>query len=477
MVMVDIKKLDIIGALELLNSGEISSVDLTKVLIEVIKAEDNKYNSYLTVDEEYALAQAAEADAKRAAGEKAKLLGVPLAIKDVLNVEDQVCTCGSKMLEGYISPYDATAIAKLRAAGAVFLGRTNMDEFAMGSTTENSAYKITKNPLNTDYVPGGSSGGSAAAVGAGLAIAALGTDTGGSIRQPACFCGCVGLKPSYGRISRFGLTAYCSSFDQIGPMTKTVRDSALLLEVMAGVDEYDSSSAPVEVPEYTKKLTGDLTGMTIGIPKEYFIDGIDEEVAKTVQAAIDKCVELGATIKNISLPLTDYAIATYYIIATAEASTNLARFDGIRYGFRAKNTTDPIDLYKKTKAAGFGEEVKRRIILGTYVLSSGYYDAYYGSAQKARTLIMQEFDKAFEECDAMITPISPVAGYKIGENEGDPLKMYLGDIFTVTANLAGICGLSIPYGKKDDLSIGVQILGPVFKEENILRIGDALEQQ
>jgi len=475
--MFDIKNLDIINALELMDSGSISSVELTEALIEVIKTEDSTYNAYLTIDEDYALDMAENADSKRASGEKGKLLGVPLAIKDVLNVNGQVCTCGSKILEGYISPYDATAIAKLRAAGAVFLGRTNMDEFAMGSTTENSAFKVTKNPCNTDYVPGGSSGGSGAAVGAGLAIAALGTDTGGSIRQPACFCGCVGLKPSYGRVSRYGLTAYCSSFDQVGPMTKTVRDSALLLEVIAGVDEYDSSSAPIEVSEYTKMLTGDLTGMTIGIPKEYFIDGIDEDVRKTVQAAIDRCVELGAKIKHISLPLTDYAIATYYIIATAEASTNLARFDGVRYGFRAKNTTDPIDLYKKTKSAGFGEEVKRRIILGTYVLSSGYYDAYYGSAQKARTLIMQEFDKAFEECDAMITPVSPVAGYKIGENEGDPLKMYLGDIFTVTANLAGICGLSVPYGKKDNLSIGVQILGPLFKEENILKIGDALEEK
>ena len=474
--MLDIKNLDIIGALELMESGTISSVELTKALIEIIKAEDSKYNAYLTIDEYYALRMAEGADSKRASGEKGKLLGVPLAIKDVLNVEGQVCTCGSKILEGYVSPYDATAIAKLRAAGAVFLGRTNMDEFAMGSTTENSAFKVTKNPCNTDYVPGGSSGGSGAAVGAGLAIAALGSDTGGSIRQPACFCGCVGLKPSYGRVSRYGLTAYCSSFDQIGPMTKSVRDAALLLEVMAGVDEYDSSSAPIEVSEYSKVLTGNLTGMTIGIPKEYFIDGIDEAVQYTVKKAIDKCVELGAKIKHISLPLTDYAIATYYIIATAEASTNLARFDGVRYGFRATNATDPIDLYKKTKYAGFGEEVKRRIILGTYVLSSGYYDAYYGSAQKARTLIMQEFDKAFEECDAMITPVSPVPGYKIGENEGDPLIMYLGDIFTVTANLAGICGLSVPYGKKDDLAIGVQILGPLFKEENILKIGDALER-
>ena len=475
--MFDIKNLDITGALALLDAEEITSVDLTQALIDLIKAEDDKYNAYLTLDEEYALAQAADADAKRAAGETGKLLGVPIAIKDVLNVDGQVCTCGSKILEGYTSPYDATAIAKLRVAGAIFLGRTNMDEFAMGSTTENSAFQVTKNPCNTDYVPGGSSGGSAAAVGAGIAIAALGTDTGGSIRQPACFCGCVGLKPSYGRVSRFGLTAYCSSFDQAGPMTKTVKDAALLLEVMAGLDEYDSSSVPVDVPEYTKHLTGNLTGMTIGIPKEYFIDGIDPEVSKTVKAAIDKCVALGAEIKHISLPLTDYAIATYYIIATAEASTNLARFDGVRYGNRAAGATDPIDLYKKTKSAGFGEEVKRRIILGTYVLSSGYYDAYYGSAQKARTLIMQEFDKAFKDCDAMITPISPVPGYKIGENENDPLKMYLGDIFTVTANLAGICGISVPYGKKNDLSIGVQILGPAFKEENILKIGDALERQ
>lgn len=474
--MFDIKELNVSSALELLNSGKISSVELTKALIDVIKRDDEIFNAYLTVDEEYAIAMAEEADAKRKSGEKGKLLGVPIAVKDVINVQGQPCTCASKILEGYTSPYDATAISRLREEGAVFLGRTNMDEFAMGSTTENSAFKITRNPRNTDYVPGGSSGGSAAAVGADIALAALGSDTGGSIRQPACFCGCVGLKPSYGRISRYGLTAYCSSFDQIGPMTKTVKDAALMLEVMAGVDEYDSSSAPIDVPEYTEYLTGDLSGMTIGIPKEYFIEGIDPEVTKTVEAAIEKCKELGAEVKEISLSLTEYAIAVYYIIATAEASTNLARFDGVRYGARAEGASDPIDLYKKTKSAGFGEEVKRRIILGTYVLSSGYYEAYYGSAQKARTLIMQEFDKAFKDCDAMITPVSPAAGYKIGENENDPLKMYLCDIFTVTANLAGICGLSVPYGKKDELSIGVQILGPAFKEENILKIGDALER-
>jgi aspartyl-tRNA(Asn)/glutamyl-tRNA(Gln) amidotransferase subunit A len=351
-----------------------------------------------------------------------------------------------------------------------------MDEFAMGSSTENSAYKITRNPWNPDCVPGGSSGGSAAAVAADEAIAALGTDTGGSVRLPASFCGCVGLKPTYGRISRYGLTAYASSLDQIGPMTKTVRDAAILLGVMAGKDPMDATTSDAPVPDYTAALKPDLKGLRLGMPKEYFIKGIDPEVEKLVHAAIDQCKALGAEVKEVSLPRTPYAIATYYIVATAEASANLARFDGVRYGARVKGE-DPIDMYGKTRAAGFGDEVKRRIILGTYVLSSGYYDAYYQRALKVRALIRDDFKKAFESCDALVAPVSPTPAFKIGSRTDDPLQMYLGDIFTVTANLAGICGLSVPCGfTSAGLPVGLQVLGPPLKEETILRVGHAYEQ-
>ena len=404
------------------------------------------------------------------------MFGVPLAIKDVLNVEGQPCTCGSKILKGYVSPYDATAIAKLRARGAIFLGRVNMDEFAMGSSTENSAYQVTRNPWKLDHVPGGSSGGSAAAVAADEAIAALGTDTGGSIRQPASFCGCVGLKPTYGRVSRYGLTAYASSLDQIGPITKDVRDAAILLGAMAGHDPMDSTTVDVPVPDYSAALKTDLKGMKLGLPKEYFVKGMDAEVEKAVRAAVEHCRGLGAEIVEVSLPNTPYAIATYYVIATAEASANLARFDGVRYGARVEGE-DPIDMYGKTRAAGFGTEVKRRIILGTYVLSSGYYDAYYLRAQKVRTLIRNDFENVFRTCDAILTPVAPTAAYPIGENADDPLQMYLGDIFTVTANLAGICGISVPCGfTSGRLPVGLQVLGPAFGEEKILRVAHAYEQ-
>jgi aspartyl-tRNA(Asn)/glutamyl-tRNA(Gln) amidotransferase subunit A len=473
-----VDQLTAVQALAGMAAGQFSSEELVTGVAEVIRARDGAIGAYLGVDEGYALAQAREADRQRAAGVCLPLLGLPVAVKDVLNVTGQPCTCGSRILAGYTAPYDATAIARLRAAGAVFLGRTNMDEFAMGSTNENSAYKPCRNPRNTACVPGGSSGGSAAAVAAGEAVVALGTDTGGSIRQPAAFCGVVGLKPTYGRVSRYGLTAYASSLDQIGPITRTVEDAALLFEVMAGLDPMDSSTLDAPVPVFKPDAPTDLQGVRIGLPREYFVKGMDAGVESAVRAAVEVCRQLGADIVEVSLPHTEYAIATYYIIATAEASANLARFDGVRYGFRAAGAEDPTDLYGKTREQGFGAEVKRRIILGTYVLSSGYYDAYYVSAQKVRTLIRRDFEAAFNVCDALMTPVSPTPAYRLGEKSGDPLQMYLGDIFTVTANLAGICGLSVPCGMTGDgRPIGLQILGPALGESNILRIGHAYESR
>lgn len=473
----DIGSLTAHEAVKLLEEGACSSEELAQSVICSIRERDDELGAYLTVDEDSALAQARAADKVRAAGASGRLLGVPIAIKDVLNVEGQPCTCASRLLEGYVSPYDATSVARLREQGAVLLGRTNMDEFAMGSTTENSAFKVTRNPHSHDHVPGGSSGGAAAAIAAGEAIAALASDTGGSIRQPASFCGCVGLKPSYGRVSRYGLTAFASSLDQVGTMTKDVEDAALLLCVMAGRDEMDSTSLDEPVPDYPSILDRGLAGMRLGLPREYFVAGMDAEVEASVRSAADTCRELGAEIVDVSLPHTEYAVAAYYVIATAEASTNLARFDGVRYGKRADGGQDPIDMYGKTRAQGFGAEVKRRIILGTYVLSSGYYDAYYLRAQKVRTLIRRDFEQVFESCDALVSPVCPTAAYRIDEKRGDPLQMYLGDILTVTANLAGICGMSLPCGATQaGLPIGIQVLGPVLGEEKILRVGYAYEQ-
>jgi len=463
--------------LERLNRRECSSEDVVRDLLGAIGRIDGTIDGYLSVGAEDALAQARAADDARRQGTTGRLLGVPIAVKDVLNVKGQPCGCASRILQGYVSPYDATAVARLRAEGAVFLGRTNMDEFAMGSSTENSAFKVTRNPWNRDCVPGGSSGGSAAVVAADEAIAALGSDTGGSVRQPASFCGCVGLKPSYGRISRYGLTAFASSLDQIGPMTKSVRDAALLLQVMAGHDPHDSSCLPDPVPDYAASLVPDLKGIRLGLPREYFVGGSDPEVERAIRAAIEVCRGLGAQIVDVSLPHTPYAIATYYVIATAEASANLARFDGVRYGTRATGAEDPIDLYKRTREQGFGAEVKRRIILGTYVLSSGYHDAYYLRAQKVRTLIRRDFEQAFRACDAIVAPVAPTPAYPIGEKGGDPLQMYLGDIFTVPVNLAGICGMSVPCGLTTrQLPVGLQILGPALGEGNVLRVGHAYEQ-
>jgi aspartyl-tRNA(Asn)/glutamyl-tRNA(Gln) amidotransferase subunit A len=446
-------------------------------LLREIRRRDGAVGAYTLVDEDDALRQARGADEARARGARGQLLGVPIAVKDVLNVAGQPCTCGSKILRGYTAPYDATAVARLRAEGALFVGRTNMDEFAMGSTTENSALGVTRNPRNPAYVPGGSSGGSAAAVAAGEALAALGTDTGGSIRQPASFCGCVGLKPSYGRVSRYGLTAYASSLDQIGPLTKDVRDAALLLGAIAGWDPSDSTSVRTPAPDYAAALREDLRGVRLGLPREYFVPGMDPEVEQLVRKAVETCRGLGAEIAEVSLPHTEYAVATYYILATAEASANLARFDGVRYGTRATGASDVLEMYAKTRAQGFGAEVKRRIILGTYVLSSGYYDAYYLTAQRVRTRIRADFEEVFRSCDAILAPVAPTPAYPLGEKKDDPLQMYLGDIFTVPANLAGICGLSAPCGETaSGLPVGLQVLGPAFREENILRVGFAYEQ-
>ena len=466
-------------ARDALRRGAMSSVDLVTALLEAVGRRNRDLGCYLSVDRDDALAQARAADDRRARGETAPLLGVPVSVKDILNTRGQPCTCGSRILESYRAPYDATAIARLRGAGAVIFGRCNMDEFAMGSSTENSAFGPARNPWDPARVPGGSSGGSAAAVAADLAIAALGTDTGGSVRQPASFCGCVGLKPTYGRISRYGLVAYASSLDQIGPVTKRVRDAAALLGVLAGRDPMDSTSVDVAVPDYEAALAGrdgGLRGMRLGLPREYFIDGMDPGVEAAVRAAVDRCRQLGAEIVDVSLPHTKYAVATYYVIATAEASANLARFDGVRYGLRVAGD-DPIDQYGRTRAAGFGAEVKRRIILGTYVLSSGYYDAYYLQAQKVRTLIRRDFEQAFARCDAIVSPVAPTAAYRLGENVDDPLKMYLGDIFTVPLNLAGICGISVPCGfTPERMPVGLQIVGPAFREEAVLRAAHAYEQ-
>ena len=475
--MSELQQKSIAELLSLLKSGDVSSEDITRDVLQSISEKDGELSAYLWVNEEDAIAQAQEADRKRKEEGHGHLLGIPIAVKDVLNVKGQPCTCGSKILQGYTSPYDATVIAKLKAAGAVMVGRTNTDEFAMGSTTENSAYQVTKNPADTTRVPGGSSGGSAAAVAGHEAVAALGSDTGGSIRQPASFCGCVGMKPSYGRVSRYGLTAFASSLDQVGPLTQTVEDAALLLEAMSGVDRMDSTSIDAPVPTFATGLSGDLKGVKIGLAAEYFGDGIDPEIKDVVSNAIKVCEGAGAEIVDVSLPHTEYAIATYYVLATAEASANLARFDGVRYGDRAEGAQDPLDMYCKTRAAGFGAEVKRRIILGTYVLSSGYYDAYYLRAQRVRTLIRKDFEEAFKQCSVILSPVTPTPAYKIGENQGDPLQMYLGDIFTVTANLAGICGLSVPGGvTSEGLPVGVQFAGPSLGEQQVLSAGHAFEK-
>ena len=463
-----------------LAARKISARETTQACLDQITRVDGKIHAFISHDSADALAQADAADkliSQGSSGASRPLLGIPIAIKDVLAIKNQPLNCASKILGKFVSPYDATAIEKLKAAGAIVFGRCNMDEFAMGSSTENSAFGVTRNPWDTTRIPGGSSGGSAAAVAADETIASLGTDTGGSIRQPAALCGCVGLKPTYGRISRYGLVAFASSLDQIGPFTKNVSDAATMLGVLSGHDLRDSTSVPQPVPNYAAALDGKIRGLKIGLPKEYMIGGLDAEIKSAVDAAVKQYEKLGAEIVEISLPHTDYAVATYYIIATAEASANLARFDGIRYGARVEGN-DLTELYSKTRGAGFGAEVKRRIILGTYVLSSGYYDAYYLRAQKVRTLIRNDFLKAFDKVDAIVTPTTPTAAFKIGEKSDDPLQMYLSDIFTISCNLAGVCGVSIPCGltKSPKLPIGLQLLGKPFGEETLLKIAHAYEQ-
>jgi aspartyl-tRNA(Asn)/glutamyl-tRNA(Gln) amidotransferase subunit A len=457
-----------------LRAKEVSSVEVLRALEARIAQVDPQIRGYLSRDFDLALKQAESADVSLPLG------GVPIAIKDVINVVGEPCTASSKILVGYRANYDATVISKLRKAGAIPFGRTNLDEFAMGSSTENSAFGHTRNPWDTSRVPGGSSGGSAAVVAANEAFAALGSDTGGSIRQPASLCGCVGLKPTYGRVSRFGLIAFASSLDQIGPFTKTVRDAGLLLNAISGRDPQDSTSLDKEVPDYTALLGRDLKGIRLGLPREYFIEGVDPQVDAAVRAAIKHYESLGAEIVEVSLPHTEHAVGVYYIIATAEASANLARFDGVRYGHRTAEANGLLDQYRRTREEGFGPEVKRRIILGTYVLSSGYYDAYYLRAQKVRTLIRDDFTKAFEKCDAILGPTSPEIAFKAGDRTDDPLKMYLADIFTIAANLAGICGISIPCGfasaEGKQLPIGLQILAKPFAEAQLLQVAHAYEQ-
>jgi aspartyl-tRNA(Asn)/glutamyl-tRNA(Gln) amidotransferase subunit A len=458
----------------LLRSRQISPREIVQALADRIEKVDPIVHGYLSYNLEQAFKDAESADLNLPLG------GIPIGIKDVISVQGHLCGCGSKILEGYVAPYDATVIAKLRAAGAIPFGRVNMDEFAMGSSTENSAYGPSKNPWDPSRTPGGSSGGSAAIVAADEAFAALGSDTGGSIRQPAALCGCVGVKPTYGRVSRYGLVAFASSLDQIGPLAKDVEDAALLMNVISGWDPKDSTSLNQPVPDFAAALKKDVRGMKLGLPKEYFIEGLDPQVEQAIRAAVEHFKSLGAEVREISLPHTEHALSTYYIIAPAEASANLARFDGVRYGLRAEEPRDLLDHYGKTRELGFGQEVKRRIILGTYVLSSGYYDAYYLRAQKVRTLIRQDFAKAFEQVDAVICPTSPTPAFKLGARTDDPLSMYLADIFTLAANMAGICGISIPCGFAEEegkrLPIGLQILGKELDEATVLQVAHAYEQ-
>ena len=449
----------------------------TEAYLARIAALDPKVRAYTAVTRDAALAQAAEADARfRAGTPRGPLDGVPIALKDVLCTRGIATTCGSRILEAYVPPYDATVYERLRAAGSVLLGKLNMDEFAMGSSTENSAFFTTRNPWDLGRVPGGSSGGSAAAVSADMAAATFGTDTGGSIRQPAAFCGNVGLKPTYGRVSRYGLIAFASSLDQVGPFTKTVADAALALRVIAGADPMDSTAAPVAVPDYRAALGGDVAGLRIGIPREYFIDGMDPEVERAVRAAVDVLRGLGAKTEEVSLPHTEYGLAAYYLIGPAEASSNLARYDGVKYGLRVPGARDLVEMENRTRAAGFGKEVKRRIMLGTYALSAGYYDAYYGQALRVRTLVARDFHRAFQTVDAIVAPTTPGVAFKVGEKE-DPLQMYLNDVFTIPVSLAGLPGVSIPGGfTLAGLPIGLQVIGKAYDESTVLRVAHAYER-
>ena len=474
--------MNIAMAAEALNNGSITSAALVEQVISNVAARDGVVKAFLKLDVEKVRKLAAESDARRAAGKAlSEYDGIPIGIKDCIVTEGETCACASKILENVVSPYDSTAVAKLKALGFIPTGRLNMDEFAMGSSCENSAFQKTSNPWDANRVPGGSSGGSAAAVGARLVPAALGSDTGGSIRQPASFCGIVGLKPTYGRVSRFGLVAFASSLDQIGPMTTTVEDAAILFEAICGVDKYDSTSLPAEKENFVQAVreakAEDFKGLKVGLPEEYFnAEGMSPEVKKAIDDAVNMVKDAGAEIVPVKLPHTKYAVAVYYIIATAEASANLARFDGIRYGAR-QEAKDLVSSYFASRGAGFGEEVKRRILLGTYVLSSGYYDAYYLRAQKVRTLIRRDFEEAFKSCDVLLTPVAPNVAFKFGEKSSNPLEMYLSDIFTIALNLAGNCGISVPaaLGSESSMPIGIQLIAPALQEAKLLKTARAFE--
>lgn len=472
----ELNRLTITEARERLRRREISSRDLTRDCLAKIAAAEPRLNAFITVTEAEAMVQADAADQRLAQGGAPDLCGIPIGIKDIYCTRGVRTTCASKILDTFIPPFDATVVERMRAVGAVFVGKANLDEFAMGSSTENSAYGPTRNPYDLERVPGGSSGGSAAAVASGQCLGSLGTDTGGSIRLPASFCGVVGVKPTYSRVSRYGVIAYASSLDQVGPFARTVRDAAVMLRAVAGADPRDSTCAARPVPDYEQALTGEVRGMRIGVPKEFFVEGMEPAVEQAVRGALRTLESLGAKTVEISLPHTGYAVAAYYLIATAEASANLARYDGVRYGFRAKADTN-IELYNRTRAQGFGAEVKRRIMLGTFALSAGYYDAYYLKAQKVRTLIRRDFERAFELCDTIAAPVAPTTAFRLGEKTDDPLKMYLSDIFTISVNLAGLPGMSVPCGADPDgMPIGLQLIGPPFGEEAILRAGDAWER-
>lgn len=474
----NIKNITIKETAALIKDKKISPVELTKAFLERIETVDKDLNTYITVLSDQALKTAESAENEIMKGNYlGPLHGVPIGLKDIFVMKDVAATCGSKMLENFISPYDATVTTRIKKSGAVILGKNNMDEFAMGSSNETSFFGPVRNPWNTGKVPGGSSGGSASATAAGLCTASLGTDTGGSIRQPAALCGVTGLKPTYGRVSRYGMIAFASSLDQAGPLTRSVEDAAIILNTISGRDKLDSTSVDVPVPDFTKNLNGDIKGMKIGIPKEYFVDGMDNDVEKAVLKAIQDIKSLGAEIVEISLPHTKYAISTYYIIAPCEASSNLARYDGVRYGYRTPDADSLRDLFFKSRSEGFGEEVKRRIMLGTYALSSGYYDAYYLKSQKVRTLIREDFKKAWETVDVIVAPTTPETAFNINEKTDDPIKMYLSDVLTIPCNIAGIPGLSTPCGfSSDNLPIGLQILGKSFDEDSILRVAHAYEK-
>jgi aspartyl-tRNA(Asn)/glutamyl-tRNA(Gln) amidotransferase subunit A len=475
---VDLYRLRLHELRDLMQKGEVSPVQVVQSYADRIGQVEDRVQAYNSLTTGTALQTAKQLETMRAQGKKLPpLAGIPLAIKDVICTKGVATTCSSRILEHFVPPYDASVVRLLGEAGTITLGKTNMDEFAMGSSTENSAFKQTRNPWNLGCVPGGSSGGSAAAVAADMCAGALGTDTGGSIRQPGGFCGVAALKPTYGRVSRYGLVAFASSLDQIGPLAKDVRDAAILLGVIAGHDPLDSTSAAVPVPDYEAELTGDIRGLRVGIPAEYFIEGMDPEVEAAVSQAIKVLVGLGAAQTPVGLPHTDYAIATYYLVATAEASSNLGRYDGVKYGYRTPKSEHLIDMYMKTRREGFGPEVKRRIMLGTYALSAGYYDAYYLKALKVRTLIRQDFTQAFQRCDVIVTPTSPTAAFRFGEKTQDPLQMYLADVFTISANLAGVPGINVNCGfTREGLPIGLQIIGKPFDEGTILKVAHAYEQ-